>query len=71
MRPMPAPAIKICGVTTPAILDAVIAARAAHVGFVFFPRSPRNIAPRDAAALGARAEGRISRVGIALAPKAA
>jgi len=64
MRPMPAPAIKICGVTTPAILDAVIAARAAHVGFVFFPRSPRNIAPRDAAALGARAEGRISRVGL-------
>jgi phosphoribosylanthranilate isomerase len=61
---MPAPAIKICGVTTPAILDAVIAARADHVGFVFFPASPRNIAPRDAAALAARAEGRISRVGL-------
>ena len=61
---MPAPAIKICGVTTPAILDAVIAARADHVGFVFFPSSPRNLAPRDAAELAARAAGRISRVGL-------
>lgn len=61
---MPAPAIKICGVTTPAILDAVIAARADHVGFVFFPPSPRNLSPSEAAALAARARGRISRVGL-------
>src|SRR6185369_15836014 len=64
MRPMPAPAIKICGVTTPEALDAVIAARADHVGFVFFPRSPRNLAPGAAAALAARAEGRVARVGL-------
>lgn len=61
---MPAPAIKICGVTTPAILDAVIAARADHVGFVFFARSPRHLGPADGAALSARAEGRIARVGL-------
>lgn len=61
---MPAPAIKICGVTTPAILDAVIASRADHVGFVFFPPSPRNLSPSDAAALAPRARGRISRVGL-------
>ena len=61
---MPAPAIKICGVTTAPVLDAVIAARASHVGFVFFPKSPRNLAPRDAAPLAERADGRIARVGL-------
>ena len=61
---MPAPAIKICGVTTPATLHAVIAARADHVGFVFFAKSPRNLALRDAAELAARAQGQISRVGL-------
>jgi len=61
---MPGPAIKICGVTSPAILDAVIAARADHVGFVFFPKSPRHLAVADAAALSARAEGRIAKVGL-------
>lgn len=61
---MPAPAIKICGVTTPEALDAVIAAQADHVGFVFFAKSPRNLDPRAAAPLGARAAGRISRVGL-------
>lgn len=61
---MPAPAIKICGVSTPDTLDAVIAARADYVGFVFFPGSPRNVTPREAAPLAARAAGRISRVGL-------
>lgn len=61
---MPAPAIKICGVSTPDALDAAIRGRADHVGFVFFPPSPRNLAPRDAAPLAARAAGRIARVGL-------
>ena len=61
---MPTPAIKICGVSTPGALDAAIQARADYVGFVFYPPSPRNIAPRDAAALGTRATGRIARVGL-------
>jgi phosphoribosylanthranilate isomerase len=59
-----APQIKICGVTTPAGLDAAIAARADYVGFNFFPPSPRFLSPTDAAALAARAEGRIIRVGV-------
>jgi len=61
---MPGPAIKICGVTTPEALDAAMAARADHIGFVFFAKSPRNVAPGDAAALAVRAAGRISRVGL-------
>jgi len=61
---MPAPSIKICGISTSDALDAAIAARAEHVGFNFFPPSPRYVSPRDAAQLGARAEGRIGRVGL-------
>jgi phosphoribosylanthranilate isomerase len=61
---MPSPAIKICGITTADALDAAISARADFAGFVFFPPSPRNLAPREAAALGDRAEGRIKRVGL-------
>jgi len=61
---MPSPAIKICGVTTPSILDAVISARADYAGFVFFPPSPRSLNLSDAAMLGTRAGTRISKVGL-------
>lgn len=36
--------VKICGLTEPAGLAAAVAAEAAYVGFVFFPKSPRNLA---------------------------
>lgn len=61
---MPTPLIKICGLKDPAALDAAIEARADYAGFVFFPRSPRNVSTAEAAALSARAEGRIQRVGL-------
>ena len=61
---MPAPAIKICGLTDASALDAAILAHADYAGFVFFPPSPRNLSLADAAALSARAEGRIVRVGL-------
>lgn len=61
---MPTAAIKICGISTPDALEAAIKARAAHIGLVFFPKSPRAVTPIDAAQLSARAEGRIGRVGL-------
>lgn len=61
---MISPAIKICGISTADALEATIAARADYAGFVFFPPSPRNVLPRDAAPLGERAGGRIGRVGL-------
>jgi len=61
---MTAPAIKICGISTPEALDATIEARAEYAGFVFFERSPRNVSPRTAARLAERAAGRINRVGL-------
>lgn len=65
---MPAPHIKICGLTTPAAVDAAIAARADYIGLVSFPRSPRHLAPADAAALAARATGRAKIVGLFVDP---
>ncbi len=56
--------IKICGIRTAVALDAAIAARAEHAGFVFFPLSPRNITLSGSADLAARADGRISKVGL-------
>jgi phosphoribosylanthranilate isomerase len=44
-------AVKICGLTRPADVDAVAAAGAAYAGFVFFPRSPRHLTPAAARAL--------------------
>ncbi|SMX44413.1 phosphoribosylanthranilate isomerase [Octadecabacter ascidiaceicola] len=43
--------VKICGLRTAADVDAAASAGATYVGFVFFPKSPRNISIEDAAAL--------------------
>ncbi len=45
---------KICGITDTVALDAARDNGAAYLGFVFYPRSPRYLAPRDAAPLAAR-----------------
>jgi phosphoribosylanthranilate isomerase len=65
---MSAPAIKICGLTTPETLEATIAARADYAGFNFCPVSPRFLALDQARALTRQAEGRIVRVGVFLDP---
>jgi len=50
---------KICGVSTPEAVRAAVEGDAAYLGFMFFPKSPRNIAPEAAARLAppARARG--------------
>jgi len=52
------PIAKICGLSSATTLDAALAAGATMVGFVFFPKSPRNIGYEQARALGAQARGR-------------
>lgn len=42
---------KICGLSTREAIECAVAHGAAYLGFVFFPRSPRNISPEDAALL--------------------
>lgn len=48
--------IKICGLSTAESVDAVIAANATHVGFIFFEKSPRHVSAELAAQLSARAQ---------------
>ena len=59
---------KICGLSTPATLDAAVAGGASHVGFVFFPPSPRNLGFEQAAGLAARTPPHVSRVGVFVDP---
>lgn len=50
--------VKICGLSTPATLDAALDAGADMVGFVFFPKSPRHVDWATARALGQQARRR-------------
>jgi phosphoribosylanthranilate isomerase len=56
--------IKICGLKTPDALDAALDGGASHVGFIFFPRSPRNIGPVEAGTLRKAAQGRALAVAV-------
>ena len=56
--------IKICGLKTPDALDAALDGGASHVGFIFFPKSPRNIEPAAAGALRRSARGRALAVAV-------
>ncbi|MCA1909864.1 MAG: phosphoribosylanthranilate isomerase [Magnetospirillum sp.] len=56
-------AVKICGLTDEDAIDAAIDAGADYLGFVFFAKSPRNIAPDRAAELTQFVEG-VDKVGL-------
>jgi phosphoribosylanthranilate isomerase len=59
---------KICGLTTADAVGAAVAGGAAWVGFVFFPKSPRDIAPEQAAALIADVPVHVGKVGVFVDP---
>jgi phosphoribosylanthranilate isomerase len=61
-------AVKICGIRDAAGMDAAVAAGADHVGFVFFPPSPRAVTPAEAGALSSRHAGGPLRVGLFVDP---
>jgi phosphoribosylanthranilate isomerase len=50
--------VKICGLSTEEAVDAALDAGADMVGFVLFPKSPRNVSVERAIALAERARGR-------------
>jgi phosphoribosylanthranilate isomerase len=60
--------IKICGLSDPEGVDAALAADADFVGFVFFPKSPRNIAIDRAVGLMRRARGKAAIVAMLVDP---
>lgn len=59
---------KICGLSTPDTLDAALRHGAAHVGFMFFPPSPRHLDRATAQQLAARVPAHVGRVGIFVDP---
>ena len=61
---MPGTRIKFCGLSRPGDIEAAVAARAAYVGFVFFPRSPRAVDAATAAELAARVPPGMAKVAL-------
>ncbi len=59
---------KICGLSTPEAVMAALDGQAAFIGFVFFPKSPRNIPPQLAGRLAAPARGRSQIVAVMVDP---
>ena len=56
--------VKICGLRTPADIDAAVAAGVDAVGFVFYPPSPRAVTPNIAAQLISRLPAGVDAVGL-------
>lgn len=56
--------IKICGLSTPETVDAALRGGATHVGFIFFPKSPRNVSTEGAGRLRQAALGRAKAVAV-------
>jgi phosphoribosylanthranilate isomerase len=62
------PDVKICGLSTPETVRAALDGQAAFIGFMFFDKSPRNIAPDLAARLAAQARGKAKVVAVTVDP---
>jgi phosphoribosylanthranilate isomerase len=56
--------VKICGLKTVEAVERAVALGASHTGFIFFPKSPRNIEPDDAGRLAERVRGRAKVVAV-------
>jgi len=60
--------VKICGLSTPETLDAAIAGGASHVGFMFYPPSPRAVSFDMVRGLAARVPAHVAKVGVFVDP---
>jgi phosphoribosylanthranilate isomerase len=56
--------VKVCGLRSAEDVATAAAAGAAYVGFVFFPRSPRNLTPAQARAAALAAPPGLAKVGL-------
>ncbi len=56
--------VKVCGLSKPEHLTAAIEAGAAYVGFVFFPKSPRNVTVEVAQALAVEVPVGVAKVAL-------
>ncbi|EAQ30475.1 N-(5'-phosphoribosyl) anthranilate isomerase [Erythrobacter sp. NAP1] len=60
--------IKICGLSTPETIAASADAGASHIGFNFYPPSPRSVAPELASELAAITPRSLLKVGVFVNP---
>lgn len=58
------PDVKICGLKSEEAVDRAVARGATHIGFIFFPKSPRNIEPAAAGELAERVRGYVKIVAV-------
>lgn len=65
---MPKITIKICGLSTPDMLEVALESGADMVGFVFHPRSPRCVTHVQAALLAQHVAGRARKVALVVDP---
>ena len=65
---MPDVRVKICGLRTAAEVAAAAEAGAAYIGFVFFPKSPRNVTVDEAAALAIEVPMGVAKVALVVDP---
>jgi phosphoribosylanthranilate isomerase len=56
--------VKLCGLTALSDIDVAVAAGAAYVGFVFFPKSPRHLDVARAAAMSTAVPAGLCKVGL-------
>lgn len=56
--------VKICGLCEAAHVETAVRAGAAYVGFVFFPKSPRNVTMAEAAGLAAAVPPGVAKVAL-------
>jgi phosphoribosylanthranilate isomerase len=56
--------VKICGLRETADVETAVRAGAAYVGFVFFPKSPRNVTLGEAASLAAAVPPGVAKVAL-------
>ncbi len=59
---------KICGISTPEAVTAVLEGGAAFLGFMFFEKSPRNLAPEAAWRLAQPVRGKLKIVAVLVDP---
>ena len=59
---------KICGISTPEAVTAALAGGAGWLGFMFFAKSPRNLAPDAAARLAQQVRGQAKIVAVLVDP---
>ncbi|MSP06750.1 MAG: phosphoribosylanthranilate isomerase [Candidatus Fonsibacter sp.] len=58
------PKVKICGMTDAKTIQTAIDHKVDYLGFVFYPKSPRNLSPKQATALIKNIPNHISKVAV-------